>query len=315
MTALSFHQIVLIIFCRFRIVPSWNDILDEVNRINSPSGMDMVRRKYLKSISDATGRNTIAYYSSFLQKPGAPFVDINDDDRNALMSMVYKMDRSKGLDLILHTPGGSIAAAESIVDYLRRMFGNDVRAIVPQIAMSAGTMIACSCKSIIMGKQSNLGPIDPKYNGISTYGVIEEFERAKEEIAKDPRTIPIWQTIMGKYNPAFIGDCEKAIQWSNTIVTNWLSSNMLKDNFELASNIVKHLSDHSETLSHERHIHIDECRQLGLIIESLEDMLPDLSFQDRVLSTHHAYMLTFSSTPATKIVENHSGTAVIKLVN
>lgn len=296
-------------------MPSWNEILNEVNSTNDHNGLDNIRRKYLASISQVTGRNTIAYYSSFLQKPNAPFIDINDDDRNSFMSMVYKMDRSKGLDLILHTPGGSIAAAESLVDYLRRMFGNNVRAIVPQIAMSAGTMIACSCNSIIMGKQSNLGPIDPKYNGISTYGVIEEFDRAKREIASDPRTIPIWQTIMSKYNPSFIGDCEKAIQWSNSIVTEWLSTNMLKDEQSLAKKIVNHLSDHSETLSHERHIHIDECRKLGLHIENLEDIMKDSDFQDKVLSTHHAYMLTFSSTPATKIVENQSGIAVIKLAN
>ena len=225
------------------------------------------------------------------------------------------MDRTKGLDLILHTPGGSIAAAESIVDYLRKMFGNDIRAIIPQIAMSAGTMIACSCKCIVMGKQSNLGPIDPKYNGISTYGVIEEFSRAKQEIAADPRTIPIWQTIIGKYNPAFIGDCEKAIQWSNSIVTDWLSTNMLKENPNLAKEIVTHLSDHSETLSHERHIHYDECKKLGLTIESLEELGKEVNLQDRILSAHHAYMLTFSSTSATKIVENQNGIAVIKLVN
>ena len=225
------------------------------------------------------------------------------------------MDRTKGLDLILHTPGGSIAAAESIVDYLRKMFGNDIRAIIPQIAMSAGTMIACSCKCIVMGKQSNLGPIDPKYNGISTYGVIEEFNRAKQEIAADPRTIPIWQTIIGKYNPAFIGDCEKAIQWSNSIVTDWLSTNMLKENPNLAKEIVTHLSDHSETLSHERHIHFDECKKLGLTIESLEELGKEVNLQDRILSAHHAYMLTFSSTSATKIVENQNGIAVIKLVN
>lgn len=296
-------------------MPSWNEILEEVNKIKIPNGIDIVRRKYLSSISEVTGRNTIAYYSSFLQKPNAPSIDINDDDRNAFMSMVYKMDRTKGLDLILHTPGGSIAAAESIVDYLRKMFGNDIRAIIPQIAMSAGTMIACSCKCIVMGKQSNLGPIDPKYNGISTYGVIEEFSRAKQEIAADPRTIPIWQTIIGKYNPAFIGDCEKAIQWSNSIVTDWLSTNMLKENPNLAKEIVTHLSDHSETLSHERHIHFDECKKLGLTIESLEELGKEVNLQDRILSAHHAYMLTFSSTSATKIVENQNGIAVIKLVN
>lgn len=294
-------------------MPSWNEILEEVNNTRVPNGIDVVRRNYLSRISAATGRNTIAYYSSFLQKPNAPFTEINDDDRNALMAMVYKMDRSKGLDILLHTPGGSIAAAESIVDYLKRMFENDVRAIVPQIAMSAGTMIACSCKCIIMGKESNLGPIDPKYNGISTYGVIEEFDRAKKEISGDPKTIPLWQTIVSKYNPAFIGDCEKAIQWSNTMVTDWLSSNMLGGNKKLASQIVLHLSDHSETLSHERHIHIDECKKLGLIVENLENIQKQDNFQDRVLSTHHAYMLTFSSTPAVKIVENQNGVAVIKI--
>jgi len=36
------------------------------------------------------------------------------------------------------------------------MFGTNIRAIVPQLAMSAGTMIALSCKEIVMGKQSNL---------------------------------------------------------------------------------------------------------------------------------------------------------------
>lgn len=120
---------------------------------------------------------------------------------------------------------------------------------------------------------------------------------------------------MSKYNPAFIGDCEKAIQWSNSIVTDWLSSNMLVDDPELAKEIVRHLSDHSETLSHERHIHIDECKSLGLRIDNLEDISREFDFQDRVLSTHHAYMLTFSSTPATKIVENQLGVAVIKIAN
>ena len=42
------------------------------------------------------------------------------------------------------------------------MFGTDIRAIVPQLALSAGTMVALACKEIIMGKHSSLGPIDPQ---------------------------------------------------------------------------------------------------------------------------------------------------------
>jgi len=73
------------------------------------------------------------------------------------MLAINKLDRSKGLDLILHTPGGDIAATESLVDYLYSMFDKDIRVIVPQISMSDGTMIALASKEIVMGKHSNLG--------------------------------------------------------------------------------------------------------------------------------------------------------------
>ena len=65
------------------------------------------------------------------------------------------------LDLILHSPGGSPEAAEAVVSYLRSCFSH-VRVIVPQLAMSAATMIACSADEVILGKHSFLGPIDPQ---------------------------------------------------------------------------------------------------------------------------------------------------------
>ena len=57
-----------------------------------------------------------------------------------------------------------------------------------------------------------------KNNLFPAHGFIEEFERAKEEILKDERMINIWQFILSKYNPTFIGECERAIKWANTIV-------------------------------------------------------------------------------------------------
>ena len=54
----------------------------------------------------------------------------------------------------------------------------DIRVIVPHMAMSAGTMIACSSREIIMGKESSLGPIDPQYHNVPAQGVLKEFERA-----------------------------------------------------------------------------------------------------------------------------------------
>ena len=297
-------------------MPSWNEVLKEIQDPMRVDALDFVRRKYIKKLQDITGRNVIAYYSGWLQKPGIVATSINDDDKNGFMNAVFGIDRSNGLDLLLHTPGGDLAATESIVNYLHKMFGHDIRAIIPQLAMSAGTMIACACKEIIMGKQSSIGPIDPQFGGVSTYAVIEEFQRALREIRDDARTIPIWQVIISKYHPTFIGDCEKAIEWASAMVKGWLETGMLKNDHtpsELADKIVKGLSDHSSNKSHSRHIDADEASALGLKVFSLESVriLKEADFQDCVLTIHHAYMHTFSQSPAYKIVENHDGKAII----
>ena len=152
-------------------MPTWKDVSQEVAEFPNP--LDAIRRKYLALMHEYTGRNVIAYYSSFIQRPGLENGIINDEDKNAFMQCVHKLDKKIGLDLILHTPGGDIAATESLVTYLKKIFGNDIRVFIPQIAMSAGTMISLSAKEIVMGKQSNLGPIDPQYGGLSCAGVIE----------------------------------------------------------------------------------------------------------------------------------------------
>jgi hypothetical protein len=233
-------------------------VLDEINQVKlgiaNASALDITRRKYLAALSAHTGRNTIAYYSAWLQRgPNTPNLSINDTDKNAFMATIHGLDRTKGLDLILHTPGGSIAAAESIVDYLRRMFGTNIRAVVPQIAMSAGTMLACSCSDIVMGKQSNLGPIDPQMNGMPANGVLREFEQAAKEVKADPSRIAIWQPIIGKYHPSFLQECVNAIAWSKTVVTDWLATGMFQGDPRAATKakrIVRELSDYKKIEPH-----------------------------------------------------------------
>lgn len=295
---------------------SWNDVLLEM-QVRPAHPIDVVRRKYLKQLHSYTKRNVIAYYSGWLSSPkNNPALIVNDEDKNAFVASIHKLDRTtKGLDLILHTPGGDLAAAESLVDYLRRMFGDDIRAIVPQLAMSAGTMIACSCKEIVMGKQSNLGPIDPQLGGLPANGVIAEFKQALDEIKADPNKIPLWQAIVGKYHPTFLGSCQRAIDWSEKVVKEWLITGMLNhdaDRDAIATKIVTGLSSSDTTYNHARHIHLEELKDLGLKIVNLEN---DPKLQDLVLTVHHSFMHTFSMTPALKIVENHMGVGVVRMAN
>jgi hypothetical protein len=290
---------------------SWNDILNEVKTCPQAAAQDFVRRQYLRKLSEKTKRNVIAYYSAWLQKPGIRGAELDDADKSGFMATIYQLDCTKGLDLILHTPGGQVAACESIVNYLRKMFDGDIVAYVPQIAMSAGTMIACGCKQIVMGKHSNLGPIDPQFNGIPAYGVTKEFERAMSEVKDDKSRALIWQFIIGKYHPTFIGECENAIQWSQTMVAQWLETGMFKEDpnpKQKAKEVADSLSNKEKTLTHSRHLEMDDCQKIGLNIKELEN---DQDLQDIVLSIHHAYMITFSQTHAIKIIENHDGKAFV----
>jgi len=292
----------------------WDDILKELGQI--PSQHDILRRKYLKQLSECTKRNVIAYYSSWLTKPTIEGSDINDSDMTGFMNSIKGMDCSRGLDLILHTPGGSPTAAESIIKYLRAKLSNDIRVIVPHLAMSAGTMMACAGKSIVMGKHSSLGPIDPQFDGIPAYNIKTEFEDAKEELLKDPNTAKYWAIRLEKYPAAFLKLAYDSIKLSDALIVEWLGTCMYdKDNLEdqeVIKRISAGLNEHSKSMNHARHFDINYCKSIGLKIEELEAM-PEL--QDAVLSVHHSYMITLGTTNVLKIIESQNEKAYIMHVN
>ena len=294
-------------------MPNWNEVIAEINAAGQANQginpFDVVRRKYLQQIHDITGRNVIAYYSGWLQKPNAADTAVNDKDKSGFMLAIHKLDKTKGLDLLLHTPGGDIAATESLVDYLYGIFDKDIRVIVPQISMSAGTMIALCSKEIIMGKHSNLGPIDPQYNGVACQAVVDEFNYAVNDIKANPQSAILWQTIIGKYHPTFLGTCKQAIEWSEKMVSNWLNFNMCAGDATRVKKILQTFSDHQKQKSHARHIPKQECVDAGLNIIDLEN---DQALQDAVLTTHHMYFHTFSHTNSVKIIENHLGIAYVE---
>lgn len=292
-------------------MPNWKEVLEEVAEVNRQGNqaLDVVRRKYLEKIFQYTKRNVIVYYSGWLQRPNSPDVIVNDKDISGFMLNIHKMDRQKGLDLILHTPGGSLVATEALVTYLKSMFGKNIRAIVPQLSMSAGTMIAFSCKQILMGKHSSLGPIDPQMGNMPCQAVISEFERARKEILSDPKNAALWQFIISKYHPTFLSSCKHAIDMSVQLVEHWLNDNMFENESHNTRKVIEHFSSHDNSKTHGRHISLATCKNLGLKIVELES---DNKLQDLVLTTHHAFMHTFSNSGALKIIENQNGVAYIE---
>ncbi len=260
---------------------SWNEILAQVGQVGQAgSPYDHVRRQYLQQFHAHTQRNVITYYSGWLQKPhltreSSVAVGIHDGDRTGFMSVIKGLDTNLGLDLVLHTPGGDMAATESLVNYLRAKFGKDIRAFIPELAMSGGTMIACACKEIWMGKQSSIGPIDPQFGNISAVGVLQEFERAAAEIKRDNTRSFVWQPILRQIEPAFLTECSHAIDWAKKMAHNWLETNMFsalpnkKQRGQRARKVVTQLTKKITTMTHGRHINFDEAHAMGLNVIAL----------------------------------------------
>lgn len=299
---------------------NWNEIFKEVEETarSAKNPHDSVRHRYLKEFSERTGRNVVAYYSGWLQKTGYQYnniVSINDEDKNGFMACFYQMDFSKGLDLFIHSPGGAVAATESIIHYIRAKFGANVRVFVPQLSMSGGTMIALCGSEIWMGTHSNLGPIDPQFGPQPAQLVLSEFDEAFEQIKRDPSKIEVWRPILEQIPPTFLSTCKHAIEWSKEIGKKALITSMFKDDLESerkADQIVTFLTDANINMNHGRHLHREEYEQAGIKIVHFES---DQNMQNAILCVHHSYMISLMNTPIVKIIENHLGISHVKDVS
>ncbi|HKV06321.1 MAG TPA: hypothetical protein VJO53_14590 [Candidatus Acidoferrales bacterium] len=319
-------------------MPTWGEILKELQgpiqelqqkilRGELPPGtpltadFDSVRRKYLRVLFQHTRRPAILYATSWTTPK--PLVDpdllsITPEDVQGFMEVMHGVPGGS-LDLILHSPGGSAEAAESLVLYMRSKFP-DVRVFVPHAAMSAATMLTCSANRISMGKHSFLGPTDPQFVLNTELGrlpypahaILEQFELAKRECAGNPAVLSAWLPMLRQYGPALIVRCHLAQELSEELVSTWLSSYMMPGNRDKAKEIARYLADHKNFKSHSRFISREQARERGLQVEDLET---DQQTQDAVLSVFHAASHTFSATPAVKIIENHLGKAFIKSVS
>ena len=305
-------------------MPTWSGILHELMDTRAPSGQpdfDGVRRKYLAGLHAHTGRSVILYAAKWTQ--GGTNVDpdtisITDEDLQGLMEVVHGLPDAP-LDLIVHSPGGSAEATEMVVHYLRSKFPH-IRAIVPQAAMSAATMLVCGADQIVMGKHSALGPVDPQFiiagpfgrSSVPAQAILDQFDLAREE-CQDPAKLGAWLPMLSQYGPALLKQCENALALSEELVSEWLARWMFTgrpDAEQTARSIASQLRDHASFKSHGRHITRERAEGMGLNILPLE---ADQQFQDLALSVFHATTHTFAATRCVKIIENHMGKAFVKL--
>ncbi|NBV14242.1 MAG: serine protease [Sphingobacteriia bacterium] len=304
-------------------MPTWGQLLGEIRILiqdGDQQAFDTIRNKYLYELSAYTGRDTIIYATRWTSGDAPPnLVSITDEDIHAFMEAVSGL-KCDSLDLILHSGGGSAEATEAIVSYLRQKFKH-IRIIIPQAAMSAGTMLACSSDIIIMGKQSSIGPIDPQFilqtavgvQAIPAHAILEQFKKAQEDCSINPKNLNSWLPMLSQYGPALLVRCQDQIAFGKELVGNWLKAYMFKgEGEEIPDLIAEYLSNHGNFKTHGKHISLEKAIEIGLKIEKLES---NQNFQDKVLSAFHATMHAFGSTNTAKIIANQNGNCFLKQFN
>ncbi|NJD53034.1 MAG: hypothetical protein FIB07_09235 [Candidatus Methanoperedens sp.] len=108
-----------------------------------------------------------------------------EDTEHVLMNI---RQTPKDVDLILHTPGGLVLAAEMIAMAVKNHPAK-VTVIVPFYAMSGGTLIALAADEIIMEKDSVLGPVDPQIKDIPAGSLISLLNKKQMENISDENII------------------------------------------------------------------------------------------------------------------------------
>jgi ClpP class serine protease len=111
---------------------------------------------------------------SLLGFPLVRYIDI--DDSESILRALRDTPPERGIEIILHTPGGLVLAAQQIAGALADHAGK-VTAVVPHYAMSGGTLIALGADEIVLDPHSVLGPVDPQLGEYPAASLVEVAKR------------------------------------------------------------------------------------------------------------------------------------------
>lgn len=145
-------------------------------------------------------------------------------------------ERSPDLSVVLETDGGSIEVVERIADVLRHHYANgEINFIVPNRAMSAGTVLVMCGDNIYMDYYSVLGPVDPQVRSqtsgyfVPALGYLNKYEELVAKSHAGSLSAAEMAFLIEKFDPAELDSFEKARDLSTALLVDWLTKYKFKD--------------------------------------------------------------------------------------
>src|ERR671922_1062539 len=141
-----------------RLEAARDDLLDQLQQQRKSRVIAMIHRE-----------DTVSLF-------GVPVTSsIGIEDSEAILRAIRQTPSDQPIDLVLHTPGGLVLAAEQIALALLERTGK-VTVFVPHYAMSGGTLLALTADEIVMDPHAVLGPVDPQIGDMPAASILKVIE-------------------------------------------------------------------------------------------------------------------------------------------
>lgn len=247
-------------------------------------------------------------------------IEYGTDDliRDAVESRAPKRDK---LVVVLETPGGLIETVQRIAELFRHHYPQRVEFVVPNYAMSAGTVLVMSGDAIHMDYYSILGPIDPQIERlmpdgprlVPALGYLHKYNELVQKSLEGKLSTVETVYFTKRFDPAELYDFAQARELSKTLLREWLANYKFKDWNETetkktpvtqqmredrATEIATFLNDTERWHSHGRGISMAVLRK-DLMLK-IDDFGADVTLNAKIRSyhkalTHYMMVLGFGS--------------------
>jgi|LQYC01.1.fsa_nt_gi Periplasmic serine proteases (ClpP class) len=244
------------------------DLMDEISNASN------IHQALIKKFEEKFHTNLVCYIALFGHPAGAITNQDGEILENILRSIALD-NKEDNLDLLLHTPGGSPEAAADIIRVCRS-YSKTFRAIVPNAAMSAGTLIGMGSDEVVMSDTSKLGPIDPQMIFVQSKEVAimrpaKSFIDAYIDLinsARSSKPATPFLHLLDRQDPSWIIECVRARNATENLAKEQLKAKMLKDKTEEEiAKVVQNFFEVGDKNTHGRSISPDEAQAFGLTIK------------------------------------------------
>ena len=176
-------------------------------------------------------------------------INIARSDANRIYRALAAVDKNRPILLVMKSPGGDIAAAYFIGKLCREHTTGRFEVAIPREAKSAATLTCCGADVIHMGSLSELGPIDPLFNGMPALAVKHSLEHLAEIASLHPGSGAMISDYLSKsLSVNVIGHLERAAgsaaQYAERLLANRSSPMGATANAEIARRLVYDYKDH-----------------------------------------------------------------------